>query len=335
MKRILITGASGFIGTALTKRLLKPGYELYLLSRSIEKLSGTSDTHVKKYQTDLLDATSLKRIEHDLRSIDVVIHLSASVNYFGDRRSLYRSNVLSSLNLFTWAQRLGAKKFIFTSSIEAMGTCGRPSPATEFELVRPVSSYGLSKLAAEKALAGANDRAMDLVILRIGNVFGPGSSFMIPSLAISLLRHDKYFRFFPCYKDQVFQLIYIDDVVEGIIKAVEGGHVAGTYILAGDEPMTAEGIMRMISEVLSIEFKLEPGGSWQHDYLRFRTRILRMISRADFLTFLMAGSELGPRRTFLIAKAKKGLGFSPRVSLRQGTAMTLDWARENMLNERR
>ncbi len=334
MKKVLITGASGFIGTALTKRLQALGYELYLLSRNPDKLSSVGGASVKRYQVDLEDASFLKKIEHNVKSLDAVIHLAASTNYFGNYRSLRRCNVLSTLNVFASAREMGANKFVFTSSIEAMGTRGGLSPATELDTTRPVSSYGASKLEAEKALAEANDGAMELVVPRIGNVYGPGGSFLIPSFAASLLRHDENYRFVCCYKDQLFQLIYIDDVVDGVIRALEYEHVAGTYILAGDEPVTVEGIMRMICEILGLEFRLKPEGSWQRDYLRFRTQIRRIINRADLLAFLIAGAELGPRRTFRIDKAKNGFGFSPRTPLKQGIAMTLEGIREAMLREK-
>ena len=327
MEKILVTCASGFIGFELTKSLLGRDYELFLFSRNINRLLNFKNKNVRKFEVNFIDPSSL--YNHDIKRIDTVIHLAASISYFGNKKKLYNANVASAINLYKWGKEKEVKRFIFASSIEAMGVRGEPSPATENDLCKPASSYGESKLQAENALIEQNkDNAMELVILRIGNVFGPRGPFFVVSLAEALLSKNKYYRYSPCYSEQKFQLIYIDDVVDGIFKTIEGKTVEGTYILAGSEPMKVADILRLVSKKLGKNFEYKGENQGKLGYLLFRKKVLEILHRGDLLSFMVAGSEIGNRRIFSVEKAKKELGFSPRVSVKAGIEKTLEWAKK-------
>jgi nucleoside-diphosphate-sugar epimerase len=335
VKKILVTGASGFIGSALTRCLLLLDVELYLFTRDIKKLSKFENENVKKFEVNFLDISSLDNL--DIATIDVVVHLAASASFLGRKNLLFNANVASTINLYEWAVKKGVKRFIFASSIEAMGVRGEPSPATENDLVRPVSSYGESKLQAEKALHEhiKTNNSMELVILRIGNVYGPGGPFIIVPLINAMVTKTKHYRFLSCYGKQKFQFIYIDDLVDGIIRTIAGESVRGTYILTGREPIRIFKMLELFRKMTGKDFENKQERGWRVRYLTYRTKVMKLLHWGDLPSFMISGNEIGNRRTYSIRKAEKELGFSPKIFFEEGIKKTLQWAQqEGMLKSR-
>ncbi|MDA8098859.1 MAG: NAD(P)-dependent oxidoreductase [Nitrospiraceae bacterium] len=324
MKHVLITGSSGFIGSALVKRLLQRGHELSLVSRDRRRLGVYGSQGARTIEADLGNRISLNAIDTGPNPIDAVVHLAASVSYFGRDFALHRVNVLGSYHLLQWAIQRGVRQYLFASSIEAMGTRGDPDPAGEEDCTPPVSSYGRSKLDAEHALLSVQNGNVNLLILRLGNIYGPGSSFLIPFLADVLRRQRGSFRYLPLVLNQVFQLLYIDDLVETLVSVIEQGGGKGTYILAGKEMLTLEELLNLTAERLRIAYAMPSVRKWLPSVLRVRTELAALAGIADFPAFLMAGENRGPRRTYRIDKAIRDLGFAPRTSPAEGIRLMLE-----------
>lgn len=193
MKRALVTGAGGYLGSRLTRRLASRGTEVVVLARNLERTranlavaaGGDIDgAIVGGASLDLADAAAHgDQLEQLCRGCDVVFHLGADLAYFGSEK-LFATNVAGTAALYEAALRAGVERFVFASSVEATGSSPLPAPrgVSEYGILAP---YGLSKLCAEERLLahGALER---LCILRLGVLVGEGDSLR-PGLAKGLV----------------------------------------------------------------------------------------------------------------------------------------------------
>lgn len=331
----LVTGGTGFIGNALVGRLLKNGNKVIILTRNEKKVSNFLKNKVEILEGDICNLLSLERIELSSRNIDIIFHLAASLNYFGDKKRLFWTNVEGTVNLLNFAERSGIKKFIFISSIEAMGTVGKVDiPADETLPCKPVSTYGESKLEGEERVAKfAKEKNLNTVTLRLGNVYGPGSPAFIIPIANAILRKNRLLRFLPVYKDRYLHPVYIEDVVDGIVKAVQKANLSEIYILAGEEYVTIETLFKLIAQSLNVDIDLQikKRNIKEELYLNLRKKIQKFHKRADLLTYFIAGEGEKIHRAYSINKAKKELEYFPKVNLKEGIAETLQWAKSEGL----
>lgn len=177
MKKILITGGLGFVGSALTRELIGKGYDVRITTRSVPKNNFESVEMVQveniNEETDWFDA---------LVGVDVVIHCAARVhvmkNESADSFDLFmRCNCFGTLNLATQAAEVGVKRFIFLSTI---GVNGAFTPVgqkfTELDVPNPNNAYSLSKYEAEIGLKSISEKtALEVVIIRPPMVYGRGA----------------------------------------------------------------------------------------------------------------------------------------------------------------
>jgi len=332
----LVTGGTGFIGTALVSKLLEDGNNVIILTRDERKVSSFLKGKVKVLEADISDLTSLKRIDISAQNVNIIFHLAASLNYFGDRRRLFRANVAGTRNLLNLAERDGIKRLIFTSSIEAMGMIGEDKiPADENLICKPVSTYGESKLESEKqVIRFAKERGLDAIILRLANVYGPGSPAFIVPIANAILKRGEFFKFLPVYKDRYLHPVYINDVVEVIIKAIQRLNQIQTYIIAGEEYVTIGTLFELIAQILNVDLQIKKKNMNDELYLNLRKKIHKFLKKADLFTYFMAGEGQKIHRAYSIEKAKKELGYYPKVSLKEGVVKTIEWAEQKGLLKR-
>ena len=331
---ILITGGTGFIGRNIVNKLLADGKKPIILTRDRRKVDKLFQEKIKVLEVDICNTASLERLGLRLQGIDALIHLAASLDYFGDKKKLFQVNVKGTVNLINLADRAGIRKFIYISSIEAMGTLKKEEvPADETFFCRPVSSYGESKLEAERQIRRLTEKKdVESVILRLGNVYGPGTvSFIVP-IANAILNNDKLLKFLPIYKDRYIHPVYIDDAVSGILKVVEQNSSGEIYILADEEYVSIGRLFELIAEILNVDSLQAKKRSIKDIlYLSIRKKIYQLCKRADLLAYFVAGERKRIHRAYSIEKAKRDLGYYPEVNLKEGIAKSLEWAKEKGL----
>lgn len=334
--KVLVTGGTGFIGKALVKRLLDDEYQVAILTRDEKKKNSGLDGKVEFIKADISDPLFLENLSAFPKKFDTIVHLAACLDYYGDWKRIHEVNVRGTTNLLRLAQRSFVKKFIYISSIEAIGTVEtKEISANEETAPRPVSSYGKSKLEAEKQVLTFGEKGLNSVVLRLGNVYGPGSEAFIVPVLNAIIKRDLLLKYLPVYKSHCLHFIYIDDAVNGIIKAVQSDKKGEIYILAGEEYTTIGALFEMIAESLNVDNNLLIRKERKMDklYLILQKNILRSLKRANLVTYFIAGHRKRIHRAYSIEKAKKDLGYSPQVNLREGIARTLEWARkEGLLN---
>ena len=249
-KKVLITGASGFIGRALCAKILAEGWQVRGTFRSESDGSRLPDG---------VDAVSIASIDSNtkwddaLAGIDTVVHLAARVHIMDDTCSdpiaEYRKiNVEGTKCLAVAAANAGVKRFIFISSIKVNGE-GRASAYTEDDDEAPVDPYGLSKWNAEQELRKIADKTgIEVVILRPPLVYGPGvkANFLrlfkivkrgIP-LPLSSIKNQRSF-------------IYLGNLIDGIITCINHTEAAGnTFLVCDEESISTPGLIRKIALAL-------------------------------------------------------------------------------------
>lgn len=301
METILITGATGYIGQFLARRLLGEGYPLFLASRNRHNVpKGLKAKGCKAYQGDIKDKKSLK----DMEKVDAIFHLAADKTIHGDRETLWKTNVEGTRNILDLSLKLGVKKFIFASSIEAVGPVSLEGlPVNETLPSRPSNPYGESKFEAEKLISEyCKKDGLNAVIARIGTVYGLSSSFIFP-IVESLVCKNKFSQNSYPFEDRYIHLVYITDVIEMLIKSyLTPVNEGKTYFFVGDE------------------------------YIKFRelSELIAFLIGKD-LVFVGDNKSLeGPvHMGYSNEKAKQELGFSPKVDIKEGVGRTIIWLFQN------
>jgi nucleoside-diphosphate-sugar epimerase len=173
-KRVLVTGGTGYVGGAVVRDLLDGGATVTALVRDQDRARALADAGAKLVEGDLGEGPHLAEA---CRDADAVIHLAARAADVGSMEDFRRDNVDGSLHLAQAAQAAGVRRFVHVSTISVYGFTP-PEDVDEDTAVEPFVGhypYAQSKLLAERGLRDAELGDMELVIARIGSVFGPGS----------------------------------------------------------------------------------------------------------------------------------------------------------------
>ncbi len=323
--KILITGCSGFVGRALSRACLTSGETVYGLSGQPQRC----EPGVVVWRTAGPDFVDLEKIWPTGASVDTVVHLAARVHQRHETTqspdallAAYReTNVAASLRVAKAAAAAGATRFIFVSSIKAMGETepGTPGhPWSEGDTPRPSDPYGISKLEAEEALRGlCAQRKLDLVIIRPPLVYGPGVRANFLQL-LSLVR-----RGLPLPLGAVEaqrSMIFIDNLVSAILAATRHPAAPGHALLVSDgQDLTVAQIVSELAGGMGCRarlFSLPPG------LLAIAARLTGKEEQADRL--------LQPLRVNIDAISTK-LGWKPPVSAQIGLHRTAIWYRDELV----
>jgi len=254
--RILVTGGNGFIGHTLVESLLSKGHEVTVVDTKPIKFRHENLTFINKSIMD--------EISEDIKGSDIVYHFAALLGVDNsDKKPLetMRINLEGSVNVFKSVVEVGVKRVMYVSSSEVYGE-PRELPIKEESVKGPVSTYGVSKLAAEiYARAYNHEFGTDIRIVRFFNVYGPGqaSNFAI-SIFINNALKNKPLRVFGD-GSQTRCFTYVEDAVEGILTVVEKGKEGEVYNIGNNEPTTILELAQMIkeltdsdSEIIKVEF---------------------------------------------------------------------------------
>ncbi|MDD5751763.1 MAG: NAD-dependent epimerase/dehydratase family protein [Candidatus Peribacteraceae bacterium] len=298
--KILITGSSGTIGTRLCEQLLEKGHTVMGIDWKLNKWQPKLDQITTNI--DLRDGNALNANRSSLTA-DVVVHLAANARVYDlvVQPELARDNMLTTFNVLEWARKSGIKKFIFASSRETYGNSGADVYREDMVRVENCeSAYTASKITGE-ALVEAYKRCygIDAVIVRFSNVYGmyDDSDRVVPLFIRQTKKNDPLTVF---GKDKSLDFTYIDDAVSGVILLLEQFDKAknDTYNLAFGEAHT-------IVELAELVKKLTNSTS----------TITLKPSRTGEVT----------RYTADISKAKKKLGYDPKVNFAEGVKKSVEW----------
>ncbi len=230
----LITGATGFVGSAVARVLAGRGHRLRLLVRPGGDRRNLDGLRADLAEGDLTDAASLARAAEGCRYL---VHVAADYRlWVPDPAAMMRANVEGTRALLLAAQSRGVERMVYCSSVAALGLVGDGSVADETTPVHPdkiVGVYKTSKYLAEQAvLALVAEHAMPVVIVNPSTPVGPRD--IKPTPTGKMIRDAARGRM-PAYVETGLNIVHVDDVAEGHALALEKGVIGERYILGGED----------------------------------------------------------------------------------------------------
>ena len=326
--KILITGASGFIGSFIVEEALKKGFDTWAAVRKSSSKEYLKDERINFIELNL---SSKAQLIEQLRGhdFDYVVH-AAGVTKCLNRQDFHRINTEGTKNLLDAILELQMplKRFVFVSSLSIFGAIKEQQPYDEIretDIPQPNTEYGRSKLAAEKYLESLGSR-VPYIILRPTGVYGPREKdyFM---MAKSIKQHSD---FAVGYKRQDITFVYVSDVVQAIFLALDKGENGRKYFLSDGEVYQSTTFSDLIHEEL--------GRPW---WIRITAPVwvLRIITFCGEYIGKITGKvtalnndkfNILRQRNWRcdIQPAIDELGYKPTVKLAEGVRRSIKWYKE-------
>jgi len=310
--RIIVTGGAGFIGSHLVDNLIEMDNHVIVYDNFDEYYTGKEDNiqnHLRKtnftlIKADILDYNTLHKT---MNKVDVIFHLAAQAGVRYSLENPIKTNTINTngtLNVLHAAKENKVKKVVFASSSSIYGI-PQYMPIDEKHTTNPISIYGASKLAAEKYCQIYND-FLDLptIILRYHTVYGPRQR---PDMAFYKWTQQLFNNKPPVvYGDgkQTRDFTYIDDIIDGTLKAIEIDDAEG--------------------EIFNI------GGGTKISIINALKIILKLTNKED-INLIYETPKLGdvPHTHANISKAREILGYNPKVIFNEGISRFIKWFKLN------
>lgn len=315
-----VTGATGFVGSHLTRLLLKEGHNVRILRRQSSRLEAIGDVAVEHVIGDLFD---LELLTAQLRGIDWVFHVAAVADYWRNgKAAIYRANVDGTQNLLLAAEKAGVKRFIFTSSAAAVGYLGGGQAATEetyFNFSPQLTPYGHSKFLAEAEVQRAVKRGLDCVILNPAIILGPGDLNLISG---TIIIETKRGTLAAMPQTGGTNVVDVRDVARAHLAAAEKGRTGERYIL-GSLNLTHKAMIKMVCEVIGVPEPKIPASGWMIPPIALAVdlgRMMRLPIPAEGNQMRLSGMDL----YFDTHKMETEL-IQPHIELRQSIQETYHW----------
>ncbi|MBI3951719.1 MAG: NAD-dependent epimerase/dehydratase family protein [Acidobacteria bacterium] len=319
----LVTGANGFIGCFLVQELLSRGHQVRCFVLNDEPLQWLNGLDVEIVYGDICRIDTLSGA---VEGVDYVYHL-AGVKTVWDEATYFRVNFQGTKNILdaTWRKNRDLKRFIYVSSQAAAGPSFDGHPLTEDDPCHPLTAYGKSKRAAEEYLQ-ARSHEVPVTILRPSLVYGPRNVETELLYDITRWRLMPYIR----HHDQYLNLIHIRDAVEGILLAAEHERARGQiYFITGQERYTWQ-------EIAERSFRLGNNKGWVIPIpwagVKLAAGVVKSYRKLMGQPFSLIDDKMNEmRQRYWVCsgqKAKRELGFEPKISLGEGIEETLYWFEE-------
>jgi len=243
----LVTGATGFVGSAVARALAARGVKLRLLVRAGSDRRNLAGIEAELAEGDLRDGASLSRAVAGCRH---VFHVAADYRiWVPDPDAMLRANVAGTVALMQAAQGAGVERVVYTSSVAALGLRADATPADETTAVSEETVAGIykkSKYRAEQAvLALVRDHGLNAVIVNPSGPVGPRDIKPTPT---GRMIADAAGGRLPAYIDTGLNIVHVDDVAQGHLLALERGRPGERYILGG-ENLTLAALLGLVAEV--------------------------------------------------------------------------------------
>lgn len=327
--KLLITGGTGFIGTRLAIKSVERGHEVVVL--------GQINTPAEEANKALLESTGIKvilgaiteaeKLKESLAGCNLVFHLAAAQHEANvPDQHFYDVNVEGTQKIIEASIAAGVSRFVHGSTIGVYGSA-MDGEIDEEVPPNPVNIYGVTKLKGEQLALSYTDK-IPLSVVRISETYGPGDRRLLKLFKAI----DKQVFFMIGNGENKHQLIYVDDLIDGMYLAAEKDEALGqVFVLAGREVLTTNDMVAAVSKALSTPLRSFRSPLWPF--------LLLAVIMEKTLSPLGIQPPLHRRRLdffrksfyFSCKKPSQLLSFEPRIDFAKGTAETAQWYKENGL----
>ena len=245
--RALVTGATGFVGAAVARALIREGWEVRALARKGSDRRNVQHLPLEVVEGDLADRASLDRA---LAECQALFHVAADYRLGAfDPRQLYQTNVEGTRNILEASRQAGIRRVVYTSSVATVGIPRNGSPGNEdtpVGVADMVGHYKRSKFLAEQVVREAALAGVSVVIVNPSTPIGPGDVKPTPTGQLVL---DAAAGRMPAYVDTGLNIVHVDDVAAGHLLAFHRGRPGERYILGGQD-LTLRQILTEIARLV-------------------------------------------------------------------------------------
>jgi nucleoside-diphosphate-sugar epimerase len=321
--QVLVTGATGFLGMNLVRRLLSDGEDVRVLTRSLERARPLTGQGAQAVVGEMTDSSALGAA---MQGVEVVYHLAGKLFTPGvPEREYYRTHVDGARALLACCQEQpSVERLVYVSTTGVLGVTG-DQPADENAPCAPTNAYERSKWEAEQLVRETLGENTPTVIVRPGLVYGPGDRHML-----GFFRAIQRGLFRPPGRRPVWlSVIYVDDMVEALLLCAKHPRAVGEcFHIASPTPVTMASLSATIAMAMgkrppagTIPLAVARAAAAFGDFLPAKLKPLAPLTgtRLDFLTH---------SRVYNVSKAERLLGFVAETDLSVGISRAVDWYRQ-------
>src|SRR5215207_364963 len=312
--KYFVTGATGFVGGVLTRKLREQGHEVHASVRTPEKAKDLQSLGVKLFQGDVTDKESMREA---MQGADGVFHVAGWYKIgVKDKSDAERVNVQGTRNMFELMHELNIPKGVYTSTLAVnSNTHGQVVDENYHFHGRHISEYDRTKAAAHAIAQDFIENGLPLVIVMPGLIYGPGDTSEVRTNIINFLKGQ-----LPMLPNQTaYCWAHVDDIARGHSLAMEKGRIGETYIIAG-EPYPVASAFKLASEITGKRTPMIV----PHQVLGWMSALVWPLDGILPPSYTSEGLRVVAGVTYLgdNGKARRELGYAPRP-FREGWEETL------------
>lgn len=325
--KVLVTGGTGFTGKALVRRLIEMGHQVTALDYK-EGLK-TQEIRDRGAEVILGSVTDMDAVRRAVEGAEVVHHVAAAFREMDvPERHYHEVNVGGTRNVLQAALDAGVRKVIYCSTCGVHGNVDHP-PAGEDAPIQPADYYQRTKWEAEPVAREFFERGLKTTILRPAAIYGPGD----PERFYLIFKRVAGGTF-PMFGNgrTLYHPVYIDNLVDAFLLAMEDGKGDGeAYLIADEQYLEIEDLVRRVGKALGVDVRIPHYPVWP---VVVAGHVVEKACKPFGIhppIFPRRVDWYRQNRAFRIDKARRDLGYQPRVGIDEGLRRTAEWYRREGL----